>query len=148
MAKAGNCGRCGVWRKSLHRDHVIPRAADGLDVPENIQYLCANCHQDKTEEDKLNPAFEKTRAKLRAAKLGHKQSEQQRLRRSESLVQYYSDPSNRQRQSRIQMGHPVTDETREKIRQGRLKYLEQLNFVTYIRIQMNIALLCRGVRIV
>lgn len=48
---SGNCVACGVWRKSLHRDHIIPRGLGGADDPENIQLLCANCHEDKTRDD-------------------------------------------------------------------------------------------------
>lgn len=47
----GPCDRCGIWRASLHRDHIIPRAQGGSNEPSNIQRLCANCHQDKTIED-------------------------------------------------------------------------------------------------
>jgi hypothetical protein len=35
----------------LHRDHIVPRRKGGGDEPANIQYLCANCHEDKTRED-------------------------------------------------------------------------------------------------
>lgn len=48
---SGPCDKCGVWRTSLHRDHVIPKSKGGSDDSENLQYLCANCHQDKTIED-------------------------------------------------------------------------------------------------
>ena len=48
---SGNCVKCGTWRYSLHRDHVIPKFKGGADDPSNIQLLCANCHEDKTRED-------------------------------------------------------------------------------------------------
>lgn len=48
---SGNCLRCGMWRKSLHREHIIPRCKGGSEEPDNIQWLCANCHEDKTRED-------------------------------------------------------------------------------------------------
>lgn len=48
---SGNCKICGVWRRSLHRDHIIPRCKGGGDESENIQLICANCHEDKTVED-------------------------------------------------------------------------------------------------
>jgi len=48
---AGYCRTCGIWRRSLHRDHIVPRAAGGTADVDNIQYLCANCHQEKTYGD-------------------------------------------------------------------------------------------------
>jgi 5-methylcytosine-specific restriction endonuclease McrA len=48
---SGHCVKCGCWRRSLHRDHIIPKVAGGEDIPDNIQRLCANCHQDKTFEE-------------------------------------------------------------------------------------------------
>jgi len=51
----GNCQRCGIFRESLHREHIIPAVVKrkrGEDPDkDNIQYLCANCHEDKTKED-------------------------------------------------------------------------------------------------
>lgn len=48
---SGHCVKCGTWRRSLHRDHIKPRALGGSSELSNIQLLCANCHQDKTFED-------------------------------------------------------------------------------------------------
>lgn len=48
---SGPCQICGIQRLSLHRDHIIPRWRGGGDEPENIQWLCANCHEDKTRVD-------------------------------------------------------------------------------------------------
>ena len=48
---SGYCVKCGTWRRSLHRDHVIPRFEGGSDDLANIQLLCGNCHEDKTAED-------------------------------------------------------------------------------------------------
>lgn len=45
--RSGAC-RCGLIRQSLHRDHVIPLWKGGPDDESNFQYLCANCHEDKT----------------------------------------------------------------------------------------------------
>lgn len=50
-AKSGNCILCNVFRKSLHRDHIIPKFKGGTNDESNIQYICANCHEDKTRED-------------------------------------------------------------------------------------------------
>ena len=49
--RSGNCQRCGTPRRSLHRDHILPRWKGGGDEPANIQWLCANCHEDKTRDD-------------------------------------------------------------------------------------------------
>jgi 5-methylcytosine-specific restriction endonuclease McrA len=46
--KAGNCEKCNTYRESLHRDHIRPKYLGGSDDPSNIQYLCANCHEDKS----------------------------------------------------------------------------------------------------
>src|SRR3989338_2285794 len=35
-----------------HFDHIKPLALLGKDIPSNIQALCANCHQEKTREDR------------------------------------------------------------------------------------------------
>jgi 5-methylcytosine-specific restriction endonuclease McrA len=49
--RSGYCKHCGIWRKSLHRDHIIPKCKGGIEDPSNYQYLCANCHEDKTRQD-------------------------------------------------------------------------------------------------
>lgn len=49
---SGNCPLCGTWRRALHQDHITPKWKGGTDAPVNLQYICANCHQDKTREDK------------------------------------------------------------------------------------------------
>jgi hypothetical protein len=51
MGISGNCVICGTWRYSLHRDHIVPKFKGGSNELENIQLLCANCHEDKTRED-------------------------------------------------------------------------------------------------
>ena len=57
--KEGNCELCGTYRKVLHRDHIKPRFLGGTDDASNIQYLCANCHEDKTlNERKQHWMFE------------------------------------------------------------------------------------------
>lgn len=45
------CERCGTVRPQLQRDHIVPRFLGGSDHHSNIQYLCANCHEDKTKQD-------------------------------------------------------------------------------------------------
>jgi len=53
----GHCVKCGTWRPSLHNDHVIPKWAGGSDEPSNRQWLCANCHEDKTKAELQSRAF-------------------------------------------------------------------------------------------
>lgn len=59
---SGPCAKCDTFRERLQCDHVIPRWKGGSDEPENLQFLCANCHEDKT------------RAELRERHLGRKHS--------------------------------------------------------------------------
>lgn len=74
---SGPCQSCGTHRKSLHREHIVPRWKGGTEDPENIQWFCANCHEDKTREDnrgrpgpmKGRVHSEETRAKMRDAAL-------------------------------------------------------------------------------
>lgn len=64
LDRSGNCSKCGTWRQTLHRDHITPKwkarllnwAKEIIDATENLQYICANCHEDKTRNDmKGNP---------------------------------------------------------------------------------------------
>jgi 5-methylcytosine-specific restriction endonuclease McrA len=48
---------CGIWRRSLHRDHIVPKFKGGGNEPENIQLICANCHEDKTVMDLTGEAL-------------------------------------------------------------------------------------------
>jgi hypothetical protein len=57
MNKSGNCKICGIYRESLHRDHIQPRWDGGSDEPDNIQFICANCHQDKTLRETKSDEF-------------------------------------------------------------------------------------------
>ena len=72
---SGNCPLCGVYRKQLQRDHIIPKHLGGLHEPSNFQYICANCHEDKTCEEARQrrlgrKASLETREKQRLAHLG------------------------------------------------------------------------------
>lgn len=92
------------------------------------------------------PSFEVTRAKLRAAKLGKKQSESQRQNRSLSLQKYYSDPANRALLGQKHLGFTHTKETRKKMSESR--YALNVRWaVEYVRLQLVIMLLCRGVSV-
>ena len=72
---SGRCKKCKTWRLSLHRDHKIPRWKGGSDAPSNWQYICANCHEDKTREEMRGRVFSKQwRANIAAARRGTKLS--------------------------------------------------------------------------
>lgn len=46
------CQRCGVkeaWNVQLQIDHIFPVSKGGSDDPENLQTLCANCNQIKSD---------------------------------------------------------------------------------------------------
>jgi hypothetical protein len=69
--RSGNCVLCGVWRLTLHRDHIVPRFKGGGNEPDNIQMLCANCHEDKSREEQRGKVFaEEHRRKLSMAHAG------------------------------------------------------------------------------
>lgn len=59
--KSGECQKCGVWRRVLHRDHIIARVKGGTDELSNFQYLCANCHEDKTQSEDADAIREASR---------------------------------------------------------------------------------------
>ena len=87
--KSGNCALCGIWRKVLCRDRIIPKREGGTYEPSNVQWICANCHQDKS-------ALEQS-----AAHKGRKKSPEQIARMVVKAT-----------------GRPVSQETRERIRQA------------------------------
>jgi hypothetical protein len=58
MSVDGNCSRCGLLRKQLHVDHIVPKwmfyhgyAVGDPEAESNKQLLCANCHEDKTVDE-------------------------------------------------------------------------------------------------
>src|SRR6266581_2747923 len=90
---SGNCPHCGTWRLRLHRDHIIPRWKGGTNTSENIQYLCANCHEDKTREDMIGkPISSESKKKLSQATL-----EQWKRPSSKELLARLQSPEERER---------------------------------------------------
>jgi len=99
----GHCSKCGTWRFSLHRDHIIPRWKGGSDDEFNIQYICANCHEDKTRDDLKGHQFTKG---MKYTKRG---------------PAYVCTDDHKRRISTALTGHPVSEETRRKISEAKTK---------------------------
>ena len=88
---SGNCPKCGTWRYSLHWDHIVPRFKGGVDTPDNIQLLCANCHEDKTRLDFKGAEFLKENLKkAQAATRGVKRNQAFRDACSKTLRERYN----------------------------------------------------------
>ena len=49
--RSGNCPLCGTYRQRLQCDRIIPGFKGGQYTTENIQYICANCHEDKSRKE-------------------------------------------------------------------------------------------------
>ena len=47
------CSRLGRVKLATQRDHIIPLAEGGQDVPENTQGLCHDCHEGKSLAERL-----------------------------------------------------------------------------------------------
>lgn len=47
------CERRGKVKLAQHRDHIVPLSEGGLDVEENTQGLCAECHEGKSLAERL-----------------------------------------------------------------------------------------------
>jgi 5-methylcytosine-specific restriction endonuclease McrA len=50
------CAVCGIseWNGTplkMDVDHIVPRAFGGKNSLDNLQYLCPNCHRQKTQEE-------------------------------------------------------------------------------------------------
>jgi len=83
----GNCSKCGIWRDGLHRDHIIPKFKGGTEDADNIQLLCANCHQDKSHLDVLGETL-------------YFPSKEQRKKQSVSLSEYWKSEAGQQQKAK------------------------------------------------
>ena len=60
-AQDGRCAHCGdALRAGKELDHRVPRSRGGEDDEANLQYLCGQCHRDKTDEEGLSPCVART----------------------------------------------------------------------------------------
>ena len=115
---SGHCIKCGTWRESLHRDHIVPLALGGADVPENIQLLCANCHQDKTAEERKHFHWKwstESREKLSRAKKGRIVSLETRKKLSDINTGKSVPEEVRKRISATLTGRKLTPQHRQNI---------------------------------
>lgn len=103
--RSGNCGLCGTFRETLHKDHVIPKWAGGVDDNSNWQYICANCHEDKTRRENSSPEF---KAIVAARHKGHKWTDAQRTAHSARQL-------GKPRGSYKNKGRPLSLEHRAKV---------------------------------
>jgi 5-methylcytosine-specific restriction protein A len=47
------CQAKGIVRLAQHRDHIVPLSEGGLDVEDNTQGLCTECHDGKSLAERL-----------------------------------------------------------------------------------------------
>lgn len=109
---ATTCPKCGATRRYLHRDHVIPKWMGGTDTPDNFQWLCANCHEDKTFMESQTPEFKAVSIR---PNLGIKRSKATIQKLRQLARKRGKDPEYRRKQSLAHMGHPVSDVTKAKL---------------------------------
>jgi hypothetical protein len=87
---SGNCKFCGTYRVSLHRDHIIPSFKGGLNASSNIQLICANCHEDKTREERKGQVL-------------CWPSKEQKIKQSKSLKKYWKTITFEERSKRAKL---------------------------------------------
>jgi hypothetical protein len=127
----GNCWECGGFRLFLQRDHSTPRYLGGTDDASNIQWLCANCHEDKSRAEssdasrrqhKRAPFSAEARARMSLAKKGkpgHPLSWEQRAAISARHKGKTVSPETRARLSLALRGKKKSLEHRAALRQPR-----------------------------
>lgn len=133
----GNCVKCGIWRPRLHRDHIVPKFKGGGEEDDNIQWLCANCHEDKTVQDLTGRTMspeqraqisetlsgrtltEEHKANIGEAFRGREYTEEHRAALSAGLKRKYAeDPEYAEKQHQSRLGRVASEATREKLSQA------------------------------
>ena len=118
---SGECLKCGVYREFLHRDHIVPKwswkqlhgTLDGVEDDSNIQYLCANCHEDKTRQEERRPEYHTF---ISETNRGRKVSEQGR----ENMRRGQNRPEVKERKSRLTRATTSRPEAKEQQRRAQL----------------------------
>lgn len=130
---AGHCPKCGTYRQWLQRDHIVPRYLGGTNDPSNIQYLCANCHEDKSRVEasaaagRRKPVVytdEMRRHMSEAQKKRAPMSVETRAKLSASCKRAWTegrmfDAEHRSKISRALKGRKLTDEHKAHLRRPR-----------------------------
>jgi len=93
---SGTCPLCGTWRQTLHRDHKIPKFKGGSDDESNIQYICANCHEDKSRDERIGvkrpPFSDEWKANMATAQRGRVFTAEQREKISAGVKSARANP--------------------------------------------------------
>ncbi len=117
QSKSGHCEKCGAYRERLCRDHIKPRWK-GIDEDENnIQCLCANCHEDKTRID-ISEALrgrkfsEEHSRKIGDANRGKKRTKEHQENLTKSLKQALASPEVRLKMRDAHLGKPWSEKRR------------------------------------
>ena len=120
MRHEGNCAKCEIYRWSLDRDHIYPKwkamrdgwSEDQIEDLSNIQYLCQNCHYDKSIEDRKGYKQSSEQiAKRVAAHLGATRSEESKQRMSTAQ----NRPETKAKLRAAHVGIPKSEEARTRM---------------------------------
>jgi hypothetical protein len=125
---SGNCVVCGIFRKSLHKDHIVPLFKGGLDVSENLQYLCANCHEDKSSIDFIgyqHTAATKAKLSQIAQRPRGPYSDAHKASLSQAAKKRWQRPEYAERNSAARKGIKRSLETCNKIKTARQKWVAE-----------------------
>jgi hypothetical protein len=125
-SRAGNCSLCGIYRERLERDHIYPRwkcRRDGwtkeqIEDPSNIQYICSNCHRDKTSSERPEISTEQ-RIAISILHTGRKASEETRRKISLAHKGRKHTPEQIEKIRQSNRGKINSIETRLKISQSK-----------------------------
>ena len=120
---AGHCLKCGIFREALHRDHIIPKWNGGEDEESNVQYICSNCHDDKTRAEHRTPEY---RAGRRQEQRKRWENPQEHVKASLKMLERYEDPAEREKARVRGVQHYENNpDAREKQRKAQLKSYEE-----------------------